>query len=144
MLERRLGTRLSWLHLSHILMSNVLRRCTPHQFSKRNNQLYLYVLTSSSSNSTFYPKSMVSKGVFVGNGRHSIEHQSKIESKSQSTVQSMSPVQSPESRFYTYPSKGLVHQIAIAQKGSTIYIYIHDASTLKIVRGQSDCSSVVT
>ena len=39
----------------------------------------------------------------VGNGRHRPAHQSKIESKSQSTVQSMSPVQSPESRFCTNP-----------------------------------------
>ena len=47
---------------------------------------------------------------FVGNGRHCPAHQSKIESKSQSTVQSMSPVQSPGfaptliSPLYPYPS----------------------------------------
>ena len=45
-------------------------------------------------------------GKLVGNGRHRSTHQSKIQSKYRSTVQSMSPVQSPESSFYTYPALG--------------------------------------
>ena len=45
----------------------------------------------------------------VGNGRYGAPRQSKTQSKYQpeSTVQSMSPVQSPQSRFCTYPPTGI-------------------------------------
>ena len=44
-----------------------------------------------------------SLGKLVGNGHHRATRQSKIQSKFWFTVQSMSPVQSPESRFCTNP-----------------------------------------
>ena len=103
MLERGLGTRLRPdIHIiDYVLVYVVYNIYGPEEMHpspkfKGNNQLYPYMLTSSSF-STFYPNSMASKVVYYW--KWSSLNCASVQNRVQISVHS--PVH--ESRFYTYP-----------------------------------------